>query len=70
MSDKIFFTLAAFATIAMIALAAVWPQGLGRRSPRPFGHETALEQQERAAKTGAARPARPSDLKLKGPIAP
>ena len=25
----------------MIALALVWPQGLGARSPDPFGHTTA-----------------------------
>jgi hypothetical protein len=38
MSDRVFFSLAALAAIAMVALAAVWPQGLGARSPGPFGH--------------------------------
>ena len=27
--------------LAMIALALVWPQGLGARSPGPFGHQPA-----------------------------
>jgi len=43
MSDGIFFTLAGFAAAAMIALALVWPQGLGTRSPGPFGRPTATE---------------------------
>jgi hypothetical protein len=38
MSDGLFFTLAALAAAAMIALALVWPQGLGRPSPPPFGN--------------------------------
>jgi len=38
MSDRIFFSLAALAAVVMVALAAVWPQGLGARSPGPFGH--------------------------------
>jgi hypothetical protein len=38
MSDRIFFSLAALAAVVIVALAAVWPQGLGARSPGPFGH--------------------------------
>jgi hypothetical protein len=38
MSDKIFYPLAAVVAIALIALSLVWPQGLGRISPKPFGH--------------------------------
>jgi hypothetical protein len=38
MSDRVFFSLAALVTVLMIALAMVWPQGLGARSPGPFGH--------------------------------
>lgn len=37
MSDRVFFALAALAAVALIALALVWPQGLGRPSPGPFG---------------------------------
>jgi hypothetical protein len=38
MSDRIFLALMSAACVAMIGLAAVWPQGLGARSPGPFGH--------------------------------
>jgi hypothetical protein len=41
MSDRVFFSLLALAAIAMIAVALVWPQGQGRRSPAPFGHPVA-----------------------------
>lgn len=37
MNDRIFFGLCALAAVAMTALALVWPQGLGARSPAPFG---------------------------------
>ena len=36
MSDRVFFSLAALATAAVIALALVWPQGMGAASPGPF----------------------------------
>lgn len=36
--DRIFFPLCAALAIGMIALALVWPQGMGARSPAPFGH--------------------------------
>ena len=38
MRDRLFFPLLAALAVAMVALAAVWPQGLGDRSPDPFGH--------------------------------
>ena len=38
MSDRAYFSLIGLAAIAMIALAVVWPQGMGARSPGPFGH--------------------------------
>jgi hypothetical protein len=41
MSDRIFYPLAALIALAMIALALVWPQGTGMRSPGPFGHPLA-----------------------------
>ena len=37
MSDRVFFSGLALAAAALIALAMVWPQGLGARSPGPFG---------------------------------
>ena len=39
MTDRLFFPLLAALFVAMVALAAVWPQGLGDRSPPPFGHQ-------------------------------
>ena len=36
MSDRVFFSLAALIALAMIALALVWPQGLGAPSPGPL----------------------------------
>ena len=41
MRDRLTLPLMALAALAMIALALVWPQGLGRRSPAPFGHPMA-----------------------------
>jgi hypothetical protein len=39
MPDRLFYPLAVGATLAMVLLALVWPQGTGQRSPAPFGHE-------------------------------
>jgi hypothetical protein len=38
MSDRVLFSLMGLAAGLMIALALVWPQGIGARSPGPFGH--------------------------------
>jgi hypothetical protein len=38
MRDRLFYPLAFLAAAAMVALALVWPQGLGTTSPEPFGH--------------------------------
>jgi hypothetical protein len=38
MSDRLTLSLLALFALLMIAFAAVWPQGLGDRSPGPFGH--------------------------------
>ena len=43
MSDRIFFVLMGLAAAGAIGLAMVWPQGLGARSPGPFGGPTAAE---------------------------
>ena len=50
MSDRVFFSLTALAIVAMAAMALVFPQGDGRRSPAPFGHETTAEVQARQPK--------------------
>lgn len=38
MFDRLYLPLLGVLTIATIALALVWPQALGDRSPGPFGH--------------------------------
>ena len=55
MDDRIFFPLIGLLAVVLIALAAVWPQGLGARSPGPFGHVPA--QQTPEVKAALAREA-------------
>jgi hypothetical protein len=43
--DRIFYPLAALVAAGLIALAAVYPQGQGDRSPGPFGHAPELQTQ-------------------------
>jgi len=43
MRDRLFFSIVTGAAVVMIALALVWPQGYGARSPGPFGH-TPIQQ--------------------------
>lgn len=58
MNDKVFYTGAAVIALLMIALSFVWPQGLGLRSPAPFGHEIVLPDVVRAQREKAERNAR------------
>jgi hypothetical protein len=37
MLDRLYLPILGLAALAAIALALVWPQGLGARSPGPFG---------------------------------
>jgi hypothetical protein len=39
MLDRLYLPVLALAAAIAIAVAMVWPQGLGDRSPGPFGHE-------------------------------
>jgi hypothetical protein len=39
MLDRFYLPLLALGAIAAVGLALVWPQGLGDRSPPPFGHQ-------------------------------
>jgi hypothetical protein len=55
MSDRILLPLMAVVAAAMIALAFVWPQGYGARSPGAFGHTPI--QQTAAMKAAMAREA-------------
>ncbi|HEY9219751.1 MAG TPA: hypothetical protein VIO94_17010 [Phenylobacterium sp.] len=43
MLRRLFFPALGLMALALIALAMVWPQGLGDRSPGPFG-ETPYQQ--------------------------
>ena len=43
MLDRLFLPALIALTIGLVGLAMVWPQGLGDRSPGPFGH-TPLQQ--------------------------
>lgn len=59
MLDRFYLGLLALGALAAIALAMVWPQGLGDRSPGPFGHEpvqrTAAMQAAMRRETEAAQ---------------
>lgn len=50
MSDRIFMPLMALIALALIALALVWPQGYGARSPGPFGSLPIQQTPEMRAK--------------------
>ena len=41
MSDRVFFSLMIALAVGVVALALVWPQGFGARSPGPFGEPLA-----------------------------
>lgn len=82
LSDRWFFGGLAAIALAMIALASVWPQGIGRRSPPPFGHKViipdfvkvdakkAAKRKEilRAAKSAQARAS--GGIQTPDPVAP
>ena len=39
MLDRFYLPILGVVAVGAIALALVWPQGLGDRSPPPFGHQ-------------------------------
>ena len=49
MLDRLYLPLLGLAAIAAIALSLVWPQGLGARSPGPFGHTPVQQTPEMKA---------------------
>ncbi len=69
LSDRVFYPLVALGVVLLIALASVYPQGQGARSPKPFGHTTWMELKARKkAAAPAANGVAPSEkAQLKGP---
>ena len=67
MSDRVLFSLVGLVSVMMIGLAMVWPQGLGARSPGPFGHTPV--QQTAAAKAARARASGPPPVLGMAPAA-
>jgi hypothetical protein len=53
MLDRLYMPFLGLAAIAAIALSMVWPQGLGARSPAPFGRTP--EQQTPAMQAAMKR---------------
>jgi hypothetical protein len=47
--DRLFYPLAALVVAGLIALAMVYPQGEGARSPGPFGHPPTQQTPEAIA---------------------
>ncbi len=68
MSDRLVFALLGGSAVLMIALALVWPQGQGARSPWPFGH--APPPPPSAARRAAPASGAPSILGLSPQAAP
>lgn len=62
MSDRVFFSLIAVAAATLIGLSAIWPQGLGARSPWPFGHPPV--QETPAMQAAMAREAAKAQAKI------
>ena len=42
LSDRVFFPTCGALAVLIVALALVWPQGEGARSPWPFGHAASI----------------------------
>jgi hypothetical protein len=68
MSDRVLFPLMGLVAVLMIALALVWPQGIGARSPWPFGHVPV--QQTPAARAAQTRAGAPQPMLGLAPAAP
>jgi len=63
MFDRLYMPLLALATAGAITLALVWPQGLGDRSPAPFGHTPV--QQTPAMKAAMQRETEASEQRIR-----
>jgi hypothetical protein len=49
MLDRLYMPLLALAAAAAIGFSLIWPQGLGDRSPAPFGHTPVQQTPEMRA---------------------
>jgi hypothetical protein len=56
MSDRVLFSLMGLTAALMAALALVWPQGVGARSPGPFGHAPKPPAAKTAAPPASGQP--------------
>jgi hypothetical protein len=63
MLDRLYLPVLALAAAAAIALSLVWPQGLGARSPKPFGHTPV--QQTPAMKAAMQRETEASQRRIR-----
>lgn len=63
MLDRLYLPFLGLAALAAIALSLVWPQGLGDRSPAPFGHTPV--QQTPSMKAAMDRETEASQLRIK-----
>ena len=74
LSDRWFFGGLAVLAVLMIALAAVWPQGIGARSPAPFGHAVVvpdyvkIDEKKAKARQDIMRAARAAKERASGGI--
>ena len=71
MPDRLALPALALFAAGLIALAFVWPQGQGERSPAPFGRRlAALPAPTPAAAVAAAKAAAPERLRGPEPAGP
>jgi len=63
MLDRLYLPLLGLLAAAAIALSLVWPQGLGDRSPAPFGHTPV--QQTPAMKAAMDRETEASERRIR-----
>lgn len=63
MLDRFYLPFLALAALAAVGLSLVWPQGLGDRSPGPFGHTPV--QQTPAMKAAMDRETEASEQRIR-----
>lgn len=63
MLDRFYLPFLTLAALAAVGLSLVWPQGLGARSPAPFGHTPV--QQTPAMKAAMDRETAASEQRIR-----